>query len=80
MQRLLGEHGIAALLRHAIGDLIDRVRDAVSLGRNGPGDERVLLLNDPHDLARRSLVDVETGVEPLLAHGRRRYHPDACPL
>ena len=68
-----------AAVRHAIGDLIDGVRDAVGLRGNGAGDERVLLLNDPHDLARRSQVDVQTRFEPLLAHGPAKISSEPMP-
>lgn len=52
-----------------VGDLIDGVRDAVGLRRHGTRDQRVLLLNDSNDLDGRPEVDVETCVEPILAHG-----------
>src|SRR5262249_44940455 len=42
-------------------------------------NERVLLLDDADDLARRPLVDVETGVEPVLRHGGEDIIASAMP-
>src|SRR6185369_8855369 len=74
------EHGDAAAgagagvekppaVREPVDDLIDGVGDLFRLGGNRIGDEPVLLLDEPDDLDRRSLVDVDARVEAILTHG-----------
>ena len=66
-------------MRHPIGDLVDRVRDALSFHGHRRGHERVLLLDDADDFESRTPVDVETGVEPVLTHSLHDIITQTCP-
>ena len=52
-----------------IGDLVDGVSELFGLRRDSIDDEAILLLDEPDDLDRRSLIDVDTRLEAILTHG-----------
>jgi len=56
-------------MRQPLDDLINRMHDAVGLGRDGDSDARILLLDEAHNLTRAGAIDVEAGLEAILAHG-----------
>jgi hypothetical protein len=52
-----------------LDDLIDGVSNAVGFRGHGDGHARILLLDEANDLTRAGAIDVEAGLEAILAHG-----------
>src|SRR5258708_38756543 len=51
------------------GDLFDGVGDSIGFRRHGSDHACVFLLDQPDDLSRAGTIDVEAGLEAVLAHG-----------